>query len=149
MMKCHHGMVDPGTTDDVKRLVGDENGERKKGQEIVMMGAKWRWGMGTGNHATEKRTREDLVLDKGSVVGIMNGFSVGMSGVDESEMEMIFSWTTGGFQLVLWKVFINVVDSLTSPHSSSSLNFQSSQEKVREGEVYQSDFLFMHLILSI
>ena len=47
--------------------------------------------MGTGNHATEKRTREDLVLDKGSVVGIINGFSVGMSGVDESEMEMIFS----------------------------------------------------------
>ena len=40
MMKCHHGMVDPGTTDDVKRLVGDKNGERKKGQEIVMMGAK-------------------------------------------------------------------------------------------------------------
>ena len=121
MMKCHHDMVDLGTTDDVKRLIGDKNGERKKGQEIVIMRAKWRWGMGTGNHATEKITREDLVLDKGSVVGIINGSSVGMSGVDESEMEMIFSWTMGGFQLVLWKVFINVVDSLTSPHSSLHL----------------------------
>ena len=47
--------------------------------------------MGTGNHATEKRTREDLVLGKGSVVGIINGSSVGISGVDKSEMEMIFS----------------------------------------------------------
>ena len=37
MMKCHHDMVDPRTTDDVKRLVVDKNGKRKKGQEIVMM----------------------------------------------------------------------------------------------------------------
>ena len=40
MMKCHHDMVDPRTTDDVKRLVVDKNGKRKKGQEIVMMRAK-------------------------------------------------------------------------------------------------------------
>ena len=40
MMKCHDDMVDLGTTDDVKRLIGDKNGERKKGQEIVIMRAK-------------------------------------------------------------------------------------------------------------
>ena len=93
MMKCHHDMVDPRTTDDVKRLVADKNGKRKKGQEIVMMWAKWRWGAGTGNHATEKTTHEVLVLDKGSVVVIINGSSLGVSWVDKSEMETVFSWT--------------------------------------------------------
>lgn len=92
-MKCHHDVADLWKTADMKRWVIDENGERMRAQEIVIMPAKWRWVVGIENHDTEKRICEILVLDKSRMVAVDNGSSVGTSGVDGSEM--LFSWTTG------------------------------------------------------